>query len=182
MLTLDFNPFPVITTDRLILREIGYLDAGEIFVFRSDPRIMTYLDRTPDMSIEQAHQFIAHVKEAQNNNDSVMWGISLKTDHKLIGTCGFWRIEKAHHRAEIGYTLHPDHQGKGYMNEATAAVLSHGFNKMNLHSVEANVNPNNVASISLLEKNGFVKEGHFKENWFHDGKFSDSAIYSLVRS
>ncbi len=51
---------------------------------------------------------------------------------------------------------------------------------MNLHSIEANVNPGNTASIKLLEKNNFTREAYFKENYFYDGKFLDTAIYSLL--
>jgi ribosomal-protein-alanine N-acetyltransferase len=51
---------------------------------------------------------------------------------------------------------------------------------MNLHSIEANINPENIASRKLLEKTGFVREAYFKENYFFNGKFIDSEIYSLL--
>jgi ribosomal-protein-alanine N-acetyltransferase len=60
-------------------------------------------------------------------------------------------------------------------------VLKYGFEVLKLHSIEANVNPENIASIKLLEKNNFVREAYFRENYFYNGKFLDSAIYSLVR-
>jgi ribosomal-protein-alanine N-acetyltransferase len=53
---------------------------------------------------------------------------------------------------------------------------------MKLHSIEAHVNPNNIASIKLLEKNGFIREAYFKEDYFYDGKFLDTAVYSLLTS
>ena len=90
-------------------------------------------------------------------------------------------MDSPNYRAEIGYRLHPAQHGKGIMNEALKAVLDYGFNVMNLHSVEANTNPGNKESISLLERNGFIREGYFKENYFYDGKFLDSAVYSLVK-
>ena len=68
------------------------------------------------------------------------------------------------------------------MNEAMDIVLDYGINIMQLHSIEANVDPGNTASIKLLEKKGFVKEAHFKENLFYNGKFLDTAIYSLINS
>jgi ribosomal-protein-alanine N-acetyltransferase len=73
-----------------------------------------------------------------------------------------------------------DFQGKGIMQEAMSAVIKYGFEKMNLHSIEANVNPANESSIKLLERNDFIKEAYFKENYFYDGKFLDTAIYSLL--
>ena len=67
------------------------------------------------------------------------------------------------------------------MQEAMEAVLLYGFQKMKLDSVEANVNPFNAASIKLLEKNGFVREGYFRGNYYYNGKFLDSAIYALLQ-
>jgi ribosomal-protein-alanine N-acetyltransferase len=71
-------------------------------------------------------------------------------------------------------------QGKGIMQEALSAVLNYGFELLKLHSVEANVNPNNVSSIKLLERNGFVREAYFKENYYYNNQFLDTAIYSLL--
>lgn len=114
------------------------------------------------------------------NNESIIWAITQKEDSKLIGTICFWNIIKEHYRAEIGYSLLYDFQGKGIMQEAMSAVIKYGFEKMNLHSIEANVNPANESSIKLLERNDFIKEAYFKENYFYDGKFLDTAIYSLL--
>jgi ribosomal-protein-alanine N-acetyltransferase len=61
-------------------------------------------------------------------------------------------------------------------------VLYYGFEFMKLHSVEANVNPDNTPSIKLLERNNFSREAYFKENYFYDGKFLDTVIYSLLIS
>jgi ribosomal-protein-alanine N-acetyltransferase len=180
MLNLNFNPFPIIHTERLILREMTDKDLPEIFFQRSDPRMMKYVDRAPARSMDDAREFFTRIKAAQFANEGINWGITLKNEPKLIGNIGIWRIEQEHHRAEIGYALHPEHQGKGIMHEALKAVLNYGFDTMKLHSVEANVNPENRASIKLLERNNFIKEAHFKENYFFDGKYLDSAIYSLI--
>ena len=97
-----------------------------------------------------------------------------------MGYIGFWRIMKEHHRAEIGYALHPDLWGQGLMSEAVAATLHYGFQKMKLHSVEAGVKPDNTASIHVLERSGFILEGHFKQNYCLNGVFVDSMVYSLL--
>ena len=109
-----------------------------------------------------------------------MWAISIKPEEKLVGTICLWHIVKENHRAEIGYIIHHDHQGKGLMHEAVEKVIEYGFHAMKLHSIEANVDPANSASIKLLERNNFVREGYFKENLRYDGKYFDSAIYSLL--
>lgn len=89
-------------------------------------------------------------------------------------------MDKEHYRAEIGYSLLPDYWSKGYMAEAARCAIDYGFSMLNFHSIEANVNPNNAASIRLLEKMNFVREAYFRENFYYDGKFLDSAIYSLL--
>ncbi len=180
MLQLNFNPFPELSTERLVLREISPADANEIFQLRSDKNVMQFLDRPLAQSMDDAIALIKKIAGGHNENENITWAITLQKLPKLIGTIGFWRIDKENYRAEIGYLLHPGEQGKGLMQEAIAVVLKYGFETMKLHSVEANVNPANNASIKLLEKNNFTKEAHFKENYFYNGRFLDSAIYSLV--
>jgi [ribosomal protein S5]-alanine N-acetyltransferase len=180
MLLLKFIPFPFLQTPRLLLRNVTPDDAPEIFFLRSDKTVLQYLDRAPITTIAEATQFIQNMESLQQAGDAITWAITLKDASRLIGTIAFWRMQKEHYRAEIGYALHPEHQGNGLMQEALNAVLDYGFNTMNLHSVEANVNPNNAASINLLQRNGFVREGYFRENYFYNGKFLDSAIYSRL--
>src|SRR6185295_19509224 len=100
---------------------------------------------------------------------------------KIIGYIGYWRMKKEHYRAEIGYALHPAYWKKGIMKEAILAVLDYGFNTMQLHSVEANINADNNASAGILEATGFIKEAHFKEDFFFDGIFRDTIIYSKLK-
>lgn len=180
MLEINLQPFPVLITERLILREITKADAEEIFFLRSDKEVLTYLDRDPAKTIDEAIQWIEMINDLTKKNEVVTWAISLKDDPKLIGTITFWNIKKEHHRAEIGYALHPAHQGKGLMQEAITSILDYGFKKIKLHSVEANVNPDNKASIKLLERNNFIPEAYLRESWYYNGKFLDAAIYSLI--
>ena len=180
MKDLSFNPFPVLNTDRLLLRQINDKDVNEIFFLRSDERVMKYIDKAPAETLDDAYEFIRKIAYLEESADAVTWAICLKEYSKLIGTIVFWNIKKEHYRAEIGYTLHPDHWGKGIMQEAFVEVVKYGFNVMKLHSIEANVNPGNAASIRLLERNKFVREAYFRENYYYNGKFLDTAIYSLI--
>ena len=181
MLTIQFNnQFPILETDRLVVRKITREDAAEIFFFRSDKELIKYLDRAPMETLDEAIEYIDKGNDSFSENNSANWGIQLKDNPKLIGTIGFWRIDKPHHRAEIGYTIHTDYQGKGLMNEALQAVIDYGFQTLGFHTIEANINPHNDASSRLLLKNKFVKEAHFKENYYFNGKFYDSVIYSLI--
>jgi ribosomal-protein-alanine N-acetyltransferase len=180
MLEIELNPFTNLQTERLLLREVQETDAPEIHFFRSDDRIMQYLDREKLTSEAEALEFIGRYKKAILENEGINWGICLQNSDKLIGTIGLWRFIKANHRAEIGYSLHPDFWNKGLMNEAMQAVLDYGFKTLKLHSVEANINPQNQASRKLLEKHGFVQEAYFREDYYFQGKFLDSVIFSLI--
>ena len=99
----------------------------------------------------------------------------------MIGFLGHYRIQPENHRAEIGYMILPQYQGKGYVTEAIKAVMEYGFNQMNLHSIEAVIDPENYASEKVLQKIGFVKEAHILENELYDGKFWDTVIYSMLK-
>ena len=180
MLTLNFNPFPILSTKRLMLRQISVNDVNEVFTLRSDNAIMQFINRPLAESTEDALQLIQKIIDSSDANEGITWAISLLNDTTLIGTIGFWNIDKENHRAEIGYLLHTDHQQKGIMQEAIEAVLAYGFIAMHLHSVEANVNPANEASKKLLVKNNFVQEAYFKEDFFYEGQFLDSAVYSCL--
>lgn len=180
MLSVNFFPFPDLSTPRLLLRNISEADVNEIFFLRSAPAVMRYMDREPATSTSEAIKFIQKIKEALDTNKSITWAITKKGNPMLIGTICFWNIIEEHHRAEIGYILHPEHQRQGIMSEAVKSVLQYGFNHLKLHSVEANVNPENKSSIQLLERHGFTREAYFKENYFFNNTFLDSAIYSLL--
>ena len=180
MLEPNFNPFPILTTERLLLREPNLGDVNEFLFLRSNPQVMKYLKRAPCQSVEEAIAYIDKLEGMARNNEGITWVITAKGDEKLIGTIAFWRIEREHYRAEIGYVLHPDWQRQGIVYEAMSAVLEYGFNTMKLHSVEANTNPENKPSQRALEKHNFIREGFFKENYHYDGKFFDSSVYSLV--
>lgn len=168
-------------TERLLLKQIMPEHAPALFALRSDPAVMKYLDRPPAQSLDDALLLINTITDNLEANEGITWGIFLQTaPGELRGSIGFWRMQKEHDRAEIGYMLSPQAQGKGLMHEAMTAVLQYGFSGLGLHSVEANVNPSNAASIQLLERNGFVREAYFRENYYYNGRYLDSAVYSLL--
>jgi len=182
MLEVNFTPFPDITTERLLLRRMTQEDTDEIFFLRSNEEVMNYIDRPRAVTIQDAKDFLGIIDKSLEGNDGITWGITLKDKPaKLIGTIGYWRLKKEHYRAEIGYMLNPVFWKKGIMKEAILAVLDFGFTTMLLHSIEANINSGNVASASILEATGFIKEAHFKEDFFFDGTFRDTIIYSRLK-
>ena len=182
MLKVNLLPFPTLKTERLIMREIVMEDAYDFFIIRSNKEIMSAIDREPIKTIEEIKTFIELLKTNLIANKGIAWALCLKANNKMIGHFGFHQIDEINHRAEIGYALLPEFQGLGYAHEALTAMLEFAFIKFNFHSIEANINPTNSHSIKLVEKCCFVKEAHFKENYYCNGVFLDSAIYSVLKS
>jgi ribosomal-protein-alanine N-acetyltransferase len=180
MLTINFSPFPNLETERLLLRRVDSNDVKEIFALRSNPETMKYIPRPLVKTDEDALEHIAMIDTKIDSNEGINWAITLKDNPKLIGIIGHYRIKPEHYRAEIGYMLLPEYQGKGIISEAVREAVKYGFNVMNLHSIEAIIAPENYGSAKVLEKNGFVKEAHLRENEFYEGRFLDTVIYSIL--
>lgn len=178
-LNLDFSPFPVLKTERLVLRRMTMEDAADMTELHSSPGARRYSRRAPRTEAE----IKAVLEKIQGNidtNTAISWAMTLHGSDKMIGDISFWRMMPEHFRAETGYLLGAEHCGKGLATEALRAVLGYGFEVMRLHSVEARVNPENMPSVRLLERCGFAREAYFRENEFFNGKFVDSAVYSLL--
>lgn len=180
MLEIDFSRFPVLETARLILRRADSNDVNELFELRSNPEIMKFIPRPLASTHEEISDFIKLTDEKIHNKEMINWAISLKDNPKMIGTIGYYYIKNEHYRAEIGYMLLPAYQGRGYITEAITEVVNYGFSQMKLHSIEAVIDPDNVASAKALENCHFIKEGHLKESEFYNGQFIDTVIYSRL--
>lgn len=155
----NFDPFPTLHTERLTLRQLVATDAGEIFVLRSDPRMLTFLEIVPARTLEDVRPVMQRINANLADGTAVFWAIALKSSPKLIGTICLWNISVEKSTAELGYMLHPDFQGKGYMQEALVSTVAYGFEVMQASLIEAFSHSGNIASVRLLERNGFVCSG-----------------------
>lgn len=182
MLTLNFTPFPELKTGRLLLRRLKNADANEMFFLRSNENVLRYLGREPAQTVAEVEEFINKINKNIDENVAILWGISfLNGPSTIIGTICLWNFKPENYRTEIGYLLHPDQWGKGIMKEAINVVVDYGFAVVGLHSIEALTDPKNIASCSVLERTGFIKEGHLKESVYFKGEFGDMAIYSRLK-
>lgn len=181
MLKVNFLPFPVLKTDRLLLRQVISEDADTILSLRSNDEVMKYIPRPYLKDKEDALELIAVFDDKIENGIGINWGIAfLEEPEKIIGIIGHYRIKPEHYRAEVGYMLFPEYCRKGIISEALQKVVDYGFNQMKLHSIEAILDPENQGSEKVLLKNGFVKEAHLIENEFYEGRFLDTMIYSKL--
>jgi ribosomal-protein-alanine N-acetyltransferase len=104
-----------------------------------------------------------------------------KGDHRFVGTCGIVSWEPHHARAELGYALSRDYWGRGLMAEAVCAMISFGFDKMNLNRIEARCIAENVASARVMEKAGMIYEGTLRQRELIKGEHRDIKVYSVLR-
>ena len=176
-----FNAFPILESERLLFRNFKKSDALVFFQIRSNEEVMKYMDTYIHEKLEDAEEYIAGGQRAFENKTMLNWAIIEQSSGEMIGYFGFWRLDRKNCRGEIGYALLPAFQRKGYMREAMRTLIAFSFDELNLHSIEANVNPENEASMQLLEQFGFKKEAYFRENYLYQNRFIDSVIYCLVK-
>lgn len=182
MLQLVFNPYPELETERLLLRRIDLTDDADLFLLRSDEKVLEFIGKEPAKDLKEVYDFIRIIDDGIHSNAAIMWGIAFKNEPgKLIGTICYWNIQKENYRAEMGYMLRPEYWRKGIMKEAIQKVVEYGFTTMKLHSIEARIHSENTASAAILESTGFIKEGYLKEEFFFQGKFHDTIIYSRLQ-
>jgi [ribosomal protein S5]-alanine N-acetyltransferase len=143
---------PVLTTQRLTLRQPGMHDEQEIFALRTDPDIHQYLDRPIADSIDDARTFIKRINEHTDKNNSLYWAITFSDHNRLVGTVCLFNFSADDEKCEIGYELLPNFQGKGVMTEALEKVIDYAFNTIGVRKIEAFVHKDNVRSIVLLKK------------------------------
>lgn len=171
--------FPVLHTERLILREIVQADACALFAFRSDPEEQKHND-PPLRTLDEAHDLIARL-DAERAHGALRWGLTLRGEDVVVGLVGynFWSVP--HARAGIGYDLTRSLWGRGLMSEAMTVVLDHGFGAMGLNRVEAHTNAGNAASVRMLRRLGFRLEGTLHEYFHEDGAYHDVALFAMLR-
>jgi ribosomal-protein-alanine N-acetyltransferase len=177
-----FETFPQIETKNLLLRQLYPTDANELFKILGDDKVTEYYDDDTFTNIEQANKQINAWENGYKNRGCIRWGITQKDEGKVIGTCGYYGFHFWNKRASFGYELGSDYWRQGIMTQAIRAMINFGFDEMELNRVQALVMPKNVASIRMLEKLGFEREGRLEEyeRWGSKG-FVDLFIFALLR-
>ncbi|HLY32342.1 MAG TPA: GNAT family protein [Ktedonobacterales bacterium] len=175
-----FTSFPVLTTDRLRLRQIRPTDAEALFAIRSDPEVREPYGREPQQSLAESQTFIQSLQATYERRDGLFWGITRKDEDTVIGSCNFWNLSEDFLCAEVGYELHRAHWRQGIMAEAVSAILAYGFTELGFHRIEAGPFVGNAASKQLLLKLGFTYEGTLRQRVFFRDHFLDQEYYGLL--
>ena len=174
--------FPNLETERLLLREIVYADVPALFAIHGDPETMKWFGVDPLVDEAGAAELVDLFASYRTQpNPGARWGIQLKDQASIVGSCGLFAWHRGWNKCTLGYELHPRLQGQGYMNEALLTCIDWGFQNMALNRIEAQVHPCNAASIRTLERLGFEREGISRQLGFWRGQYHDMFQYALLR-
>lgn len=173
--------FPIIRTDRLILRPFRKEDALDMLRYLSDPEVMKHYGMAPFSTEEEACEEVEWYDSLLEKGTGIRWALALEEAGPVVGSCGFHQWDRRHNRAELGYELSREHWGRGFMAEALRAILAYGYGELGLNRVQALVEPDNAASIAMLRKLGFRQEGLLAEYENTLGKYDDLWMFALLK-
>lgn len=172
---------PTLSASRLQLRWITPADEEALYEIFSNPDVMRYWSRTPFTHFGEATELRQAIEKCFAEQSLFQWGIAQKGDDRVIGTCTISHIDRSNGRAELGYALGRAHWGKGLMREALDVLVDFAFGELGLRRLEADVDPDNTASVKMLERLGFQREGYMRERWAVGGAVQDSLFYGLLK-
>lgn len=160
------------------LRPILLNDNNDLFELYSNKKVVRLLDMEVFTELTDADNYITNLL-----NDSTIYYTAITQIHsnKLIGTCAIKHINTKHKFASISYALLPEKQGKGIMHWALNELIQIGLNELGLQRLEAQIHVDNKASIQLIEKLGFEREGLLRQNFLINEYYYDSYMYSIIK-
>lgn len=172
-----------LTTERLTLRLFEPGDVDDMVAYQGRDDVARYLYR-PARTREQCAEVIARVSAAttwQADGDSLVLAIHRRTGGGVIGEIVLRLASRPARQAEIGWVLHPGHEGHGYATEAARAVATLAFERLGTHRLFARLDADNAGSARLCERLGMRREGHFIDNDVHpDGRWGSEYVYAVL--
>mgnify|MGYP006343362377 FL=1 len=163
MTNRNVTTFPIMTTERITLRQLSIDDQQDVFDLRSDAEVNKYLNRQPCLSSEAAINFINQVNDNIEKNIALYWAITLTETKTFVGTICIFDFTNDKNSCEIGYELMTKFQGQGIMKEAVQLVIDYVFKTLKIKNIFAFTHCNNESSTKILLKFNFV-ESKDKEN------------------
>ena len=170
-------------TERLVLRVRTVTDAEDIFDYASRPEVSYPAGFPPVKTLEDEIYYLEHILPERNQKENLPagYGIVVKGTDKVIGSVDFPRRHEDD-VLEIGYILHPDYWGRGYVSEAARALIDLAFKELNLHKIELSCFGYNLQSQRVAEKLGFTLEARIRDRKDAQGNRCDDLRYGLLRS
>ena len=176
-----FSNIPELTADRIVLRKILPEDCADMYSYSHREEVTRYLLWYPHPDYDYTYRYIKQLQEQYKTGEFTDWGIILKSNGRMIGTCGFTSFDVPNNRGEIGYVLNPEYWGKGIAAEAACTVMRFGFGKLNLNRIEAKYIIGNDQSRRVMEKCGMKFEGVLRQHMLIKGDYKDIGVCSILR-
>ncbi len=173
---------PQLETERLILRRMRVGDEQDMYEYAHRSEVTRYLLWSPHPDLFYTRDYLRYLATRYATGSFYDWAVVLKSNSRMIGTCGFTSFDCAHDAAEIGYVLNPDYRGQGIAPEAVRAVLAFGFDRLALHRIEARFIEGNAASLRVMEKVGMHFEGYRREAMLVKGSYRTIGYCSILAS
>lgn len=178
---LQLPPIPFLSGARVRLRALAASDVDALFALHSDARVMRYWSCPAWTARQQAIDHVARMTRERESLEFYPWATTLADDDALVGTCSLFGIDHENQRATIGYALMAELWGRGLASEMLRLALDFAFDALDLNRIEADIDPLNLASCTLVERAGFEREGFLRERWRVGGGVQDTALYGLLR-
>ena len=177
-----FAPDWPITTERLLLRPFAPKDLDELYAIHGDEGNVRYLYNEARTREELQDLLERKISGAAVNaeGDWLSAAAALRESGDVVADVSLLWASELHKQGEIGFIVHPSHQGRGYATEAARPLLVFAFETLRLHRVYGRVEPRNVGSSRVLEKLGMRKEAHLVENEWVKGEWQSEAIYAIL--
>ncbi len=177
-----FSRFPEIKTGDILLRKITEQDLDALCSIYQNPNLFRYIPGDAKKSRETVRHLVDHFERDFQKGKELFLGICLPTaPETLLGVAEMFHYDPKVEMVTIGYRLDEQHWGKGYAARATRALCRYLFDEMGIRRIQAYVMPENPASLRVLEKCGFVREGYIRQGSFCRGKgIVDLVSFSLL--
>ena len=176
-----FSNMPKLHTERLLLRPMHPTDAEDMFDYARLPEVTKYLLWKEHEDIGYTRDYLNYVSNRYCVGNFYDWSIIELKSGKMIGTCGFTKIDTTNNSAEIGYVLNPDFHRKGFGSEAVKEILKFGFEVLCVNRIEARFMQGNEASLALMKSVGMTFEGYLRDLMFVKGEYKTIGISSILK-
>jgi len=170
---------PTLRGDGLLLRWLTADDVPALYAIFSDADVVRFMSIQHLTSDAARLALLDEIHKGFRGGTLYQWGVQL--DQSIVGTCTLADINRKHRRAELGFALARAFWGRGLMLQALPTVIQFAFERLDLHRIEADTDPRNIASMRVLERLGFQREGLLRERYVQLGEIQDAVVFGLLR-
>lgn len=169
--------FPVLHTERCLLRQFKEDDLENIFKGLSHPDIIQYYG-VNYTSLEATKAQLTFFSDLEKEETGIWWAICSPDNAEFYGAGGFNNLSKTHKKAEIGFWLLTEYWSKGLMTEVMPVICNYGFHSLDLHRIEGFVESDNMLCKKAMHKLNFQLEGTMKDCEIKNDRFISLDIYA----